>query len=166
MVNPFALRVPPESFVCYSHTLKITLEWRKSSQNIWRRAVVWCLMKISSANIFQKMLWFQKYHQNCQACFGCSKCEWVNRLCSFDEELVVWLTIPKALSAIAMLIALDVTLSDSQFNPFTLRVPQESIVCYFHTFENNLEIKQILTKYLKESCWYKYSDKHFSFKYF
>ena len=38
-------------------------------------------------------------------------------------------------------------------NPFTLRVPQESIVCYFHTFENNLEIKQILTKYLKESCW-------------
>ena len=39
------------------------------------------------------------------------------------------------------------------FNPFTLRVPQESIVCYFHTFENNLEIKQILTKYLKESFW-------------
>ena len=38
-------------------------------------------------------------------------------------------------------------------NPFALRVPQESIVCYFHTFENNLEIKQILTKYLKESCW-------------
>ena len=38
-------------------------------------------------------------------------------------------------------------------NPFTLRVPQEIIVCYFHTFENNLEIKQILTKYLKESCW-------------
>ena len=38
-------------------------------------------------------------------------------------------------------------------NPFTLRVPQESIVCYFHTFEYNLEIKQILTKYLKESCW-------------
>ena len=38
-------------------------------------------------------------------------------------------------------------------NPFTLRVHQESIVCYFHTFENNLEIKQIITKYLKESCW-------------
>ena len=31
-------------------------------------------------------------------------------------------------------------------NPFALRVPQESIVCYSHTFENNLEIKQILTK--------------------
>ena len=28
-----------------------------------------------------------------------------------------------------------------------------SIVCYFHTFENNLEIKQNFTKYLKESCW-------------
>ena len=40
-----------------------------------------------------------------------------------------------------------------RYYPFTLRVPQESIVCYFHTFENNLEIKQILTKYLKESCW-------------
>ena len=39
------------------------------------------------------------------------------------------------------------------YNPFALRVPQESIVCYSHTFENNLEIKQILTKYLKESCW-------------
>ena len=35
---------------------------------------------------------------------------------------------------------------DTHLNPFTLRVPQESIVCYFHTFENNLEIKQILTK--------------------
>ena len=39
------------------------------------------------------------------------------------------------------------------FNPFTLRVPQDNIVCYFHTFENNLEIKQILSKYLKESGW-------------
>ena len=38
-------------------------------------------------------------------------------------------------------------------NPFSLRVPQKSMVCYFHTFENNIEIKQILTKYLKESCW-------------
>ena len=43
--------------------------------------------------------------------------------------------------------------SECFFNPFTLRVPQESIVCYFHTFEKNLEITQILTKYLKESCW-------------
>ena len=38
-------------------------------------------------------------------------------------------------------------------NPFTLRVPLESVVCYFHTFEKTLKIKQILTKYLKESCW-------------
>ena len=35
-------------------------------------------MKISPANIFQKMLWFEKYYQNCQASFGRSKCEWVN----------------------------------------------------------------------------------------
>ena len=42
---------------------------------------------------------------------------------------------------------------ETPINPFALRVPQESIVCYSHTFENNLEIKQILTKYLKESCW-------------
>ena len=27
-------------------------------------------------------------------------------------------------------------------NPFTLIVPLESIVCYSHTFENNLGIKQ------------------------
>ena len=45
------------------------------------------------------------------------------------------------------------SLSVGRVNPFTLRVPQESILCYFDTFENNLEIKQILTKYLKESCW-------------
>ena len=38
------------------------------------------------------------------------------------------------------------------FNPFTLRVPPESIVCYSYTFENNLVVKQKFTKYLKESC--------------
>ena len=38
------------------------------------------------------------------------------------------------------------------FNPFTLRLPPESIVCYFHTLENKLGIKQKFIKYLKESC--------------
>ena len=51
------------------------------------------------------------------------------------------------------------------FNPFTLRDTLESIVCYSHTFENNLKIKQKLTKYLKESCCLA-SDQHFSFKCF
>ena len=51
------------------------------------------------------------------------------------------------------------------FNPFTLRDPLESTVCYFHTFQNNLGIKQKFTKYLKESCCLA-SDKHFSFKCF
>ena len=37
-------------------------------------------------------------------------------------------------------------------NPFTLRVSLESIVCYFHTFENNLGIKEKFSKYLKGSC--------------
>ena len=50
-------------------------------------------------------------------------------------------------------------------NPFTLRVSLESIVCYFHTFENNLGIKEKFTKYLKESCCLA-SDQHFSFKCF
>ena len=36
------------------------------------------LIKISPSNILQKMLLFEKYYQNCQACFGRSKCEWVN----------------------------------------------------------------------------------------
>ena len=31
-------------------------------------------------------------------------------------------------------------------NPFTLRVFLESVVCYFHTFENNLEINQKFSK--------------------
>ena len=35
-------------------------------------------------------------------------------------------------------------------NPFTLRVPLESIVCYSHTFENNFGIRYKFTKYLKE----------------
>ena len=35
---------------------------------------------------------------------------------------------------------------EKQINPFTLEFPRKVIVCYFHTFENNLEIKQILTK--------------------
>ena len=33
-------------------------------------------------------------------------------------------------------------------NPFTLRVPLESIVCFFHTFENNLGMERKFTKYL------------------
>ena len=37
-------------------------------------------------------------------------------------------------------------------NPFTLRVPLESIVCYSHTFDNNFRMKLKLTKYLEESC--------------
>ena len=32
------------------------------------------------------------------------------------------------------------------FNPFTLRDPLESIVCYSHTFQNNFGIKQKFTK--------------------
>ena len=41
---------------------------------------------------------------------------------------------------------------NKRFNPFALRVPPESIVCYSHTFENNLGMKEKFTKYLKESC--------------
>ena len=37
-------------------------------------------------------------------------------------------------------------------NPFTLKSSSRSIVCYFHTFGNNLEIKQKFAKYFKESC--------------
>ena len=50
-------------------------------------------------------------------------------------------------------------------NPLTLRVSLEGIVCYFHTFENNLRIQQKFTEYLKDSCCSPY-DQHFSFKYF
>ena len=47
--------------------------------------------------------------------------------------------------------------------PLTLRDSLEGIVCYSHTFENNLWIKRMFTKYLKESCGLA-SDLHFSFK--
>ena len=38
------------------------------------------------------------------------------------------------------------------FNPFTLRVSLKSIVCYSHTFESNLGIKQRFTKKLMKNC--------------
>ena len=53
----------------------------------------------------------------------------------------------------------------SEFNPFTLRVPIKSNICYFYTFENNLIIKGMFAKYFNESCFVA-SDKHFFFKYF
>ena len=59
----------------------------------------------------------------------------------------------------------DTPIDISPFNPFTLRVALKGIVCYSHTFENNLGIKRKLTKYFKKSCCLA-SDKHFSFKYF
>ena len=49
--------------------------------------------------------------------------------------------------------------------PFTLRVALENIICYCHSFENNLELKQKFTKYLKKSCCLA-SDLHFSHKFF
>ena len=57
------------------------------------------------------------------------------------------------------------TSTETSLNPFTLRAPPESIVCYFHTFENNLGIKRKFKKYLKESCCLT-SGQHFSIKYF
>ena len=51
------------------------------------------------------------------------------------------------------------------FNPFALRVPPESIVCYSHTFENNFGMKEKFEKYLKESCCLVF-DEDFSCKYF
>ena len=50
-------------------------------------------------------------------------------------------------------------------NSFTLRGALESIVCYSHTFGNNLGRKRKFTKYLKESCCLA-SDQHFSFNCF
>ena len=47
-------------------------------------------------------------------------------------------------------------------NTFTLRGALETIVCFSHTFDNNLGIKRKFTKYLKESCCLA-SDQHFSF---
>ena len=41
---------------------------------------------------------------------------------------------------------------ENNTNPFTLRVPLASIVWYFNTFANNLEIKRKFTKYLKYCC--------------
>ena len=52
----------------------------------------------------------------------------------------------------------------SFINLFTLS-SSKNIVCYTHTFENSLGMKQKLTKYLKGSCCLA-SDLHFSFKLF
>ena len=53
----------------------------------------------------------------------------------------------------------------NRFNPFTFRVHLESIVCYSPTFENNFGIKEMFTKYLKESCCLA-SDQYFSIRCF
>ena len=50
-------------------------------------------------------------------------------------------------------------------NPFTLRVSQESVVCYSHTFENIFWIKQKFTKDLKESSCLA-CEHYFAFKCF
>ena len=50
-------------------------------------------------------------------------------------------------------------------NPFRVESSFRSIVCYFHTFGNNLGIKRKFAKYFKESCCLS-SDQHFSFKCF
>ena len=51
------------------------------------------------------------------------------------------------------------------FNSSTLKSSSRNIVCYFHTFVNNLGTKLTFTKCLKESCCMA-SDQHFYFKYF
>ena len=53
----------------------------------------------------------------------------------------------------------------SCLNPFTLKSFSRNIVCYFHTFGNNLGINRNFAKYFKESCCLS-SDQHFSFKCF
>ena len=45
------------------------------------------LINISPPNIFQKMLFLEKYYQNCQACFGLSKCEWVKKPSDIRQHL-------------------------------------------------------------------------------
>ena len=52
------------------------------------------------------------------------------------------------------------------FNPFTLSLSLERIVCYSHTFEHNLRIKRKFTKYLKESCCLTFLLQIFSKKWF
>ena len=54
---------------------------------------------------------------------------------------------------------------NTPFNPFTLRVSLESVVCYSHTLDIIFWLKQIFTKYLKESSCLT-CDQHFSFKCF
>ena len=56
-------------------------------------------------------------------------------------------------------------LSIGRVNPFTLKSSSRNIICYFHTFENNLGMKQNFTKYLKKICCLS-SDQLFSFKCF
>ena len=43
------------------------------------------------------------------------------------------------------------------------RIPTEIVIWIYDTFDNNLEIENDFTKYLKESCWKCY-DECFSFK--
>ena len=69
-------------------------------------------------------------------------------------------------SVITLLFGLPIHVEGSALvSPFTLRDTLESIICYSHTLDDNLGIKENLTTYLEESC-YLASDQHFSFKCF
>ena len=79
--NPFTLTLPLESIVCYFHTFENNL-WIKLRVTIKLKGScsLTSLSNIFPSNIFQKRLLLDRYFQNCQACFGRSECEWVNRL--------------------------------------------------------------------------------------
>ena len=45
--------------------------FRKILQNTWRRIVCYVLNNISPSNIYLTLLLLARFHQNCQAAFGC-----------------------------------------------------------------------------------------------
>ena len=87
-------------------------------------------MKISPVNIFQKMLCFEKYYQNCQASFGRSKCEWVKVLIPFAKYILTY-----------MHALVQVPLKTCRLDVFI-----------WHLFENNLAMKHATAKYSTEKC--------------
>ena len=123
--------------------LKITSNLRVIIQDISRSVVVSVQMNISSSIIFMIFICFLLKYTN--------KIARLFLAATGMNGLITW-------SAFA-------PYSIQNINPFTLKVPLESAGCYFHTFENNLRIKQKFTKYLRESCCLTLCL-HFSFRYF
>ena len=150
--------------------LKITLEWRINSQNIWRRIVCWMLINISPSNVFRKLFLLERYHLWPPAQYlsfhwlrptqSVSSgpvthlkitLEWRINSQNICRRIVCWMLINISPSNIFRKLFLPVT-TCWICTLSCLDIYWTSVVWTCHTFEDNFWMNNKITKYLKENC--------------